>query len=106
MKTTATGSFTNPAKKHFADIFGDQGKVPVTTLLPCLQILHDEFEAPQPAFTLDLDRCNTEQRLKIAHLLAERFNIPPEKMLAEMDYHGVPILAEDFCVPIDMRLLL
>ena len=58
-------------------------------------------------YELALEQLSPEQRERLVHHLAERFEIPPAEVYVELRRHGyVPILAEDVSVSIDARCIL
>ncbi|MGB9181842.1 MAG: hypothetical protein WCB68_21610 [Pyrinomonadaceae bacterium] len=57
-------------------------------------------------YLLDLDALTEEQRERLVTHLSEKFKIGREELEREIAEKGVPILAEDVGVPIDMRLLM
>jgi hypothetical protein len=49
-------------------------------------------------YELDLEMITPEQRERLVAHLAQKFGIPADEVAAQLDQHGVPILADDCTV--------
>jgi hypothetical protein len=51
-------------------------------------------------YLLDLDLLTEEQRVKLVAHLSAKFGIPERRVAAELDTHGLPVLAQDCSVSV------
>lgn len=94
---TATISKESPRYAIWMQVYGSD-TVYIQSPIPYEAEIVDLGE--QSIYMLDLELLTSEQRERqIAHI-AERFELDPAEVEAELDEHGVPILAEDVTVTI------
>jgi len=80
--------------KHWQAVFGRLDNIPVTGWLPSRATLPG-FNRPQLVYMLDLTKCTEAELAHLVVNLAERFNLSPLVVQAELPRFGCPILADD-----------
>lgn len=100
----ATINPESPRAKAFQEIFGGR-TIPVLSPLPT-RAQGPDGEAQ--FYRLDVGKLTTEQRRRLVAHISAKWNISPAAVEASIDdpEHGVPILATDVIVPIDLRMVL
>lgn len=61
------------------------------------------FDEPQLIYEVDLQTLSDEQTERLIAHLAQKFAIPVEEVRAELETHGVPILARDCTIATPYR---
>lgn len=100
-RITATIRDSSPRAALWRQVFG-------TETLPIVSPVPKKAEGPDGSaefYQLDVAQLDTEQRSRLVSHLCERFKMTHQEVCHLIDdpNHGVPILAEDVIVPLDLR---
>lgn len=93
-----------PRAAAWREIFGSD-RAPI---LSPLTVRNMGPNGPAEFYRLDVGALRPEQRERLIAYLVARWKLDPRQIEVELDdpEHGVPILATEVFVPIDMRLLI
>lgn len=100
--THAHLSETSPRYEAWQRVFGStmvelEAPVPHLAELPGV--------GRRPIYKLKLSALRGDQRARLVDFLCERFQLPIDEVLVELEAHGCPILADDVSVSFDRRFL-
>lgn len=103
LKATGTISKDSPRYQEWLEVFGCET---VTLLAPVPHKALGPDGTMQRFYKIDLSSLTTEQRFRLLSHLSKKFNISQEVIAQNLDAVGLPILADDVVVPMDMRFFL
>ena len=100
------GHFTNSEKIRFWQSIFPDNHIPVTTMVPVVSMVHNDFPEPQSAYLLDWKRLDEDTRRQIARKIADTFGGQLDDVYLEIAQRGLPIREADLSVGIDIRFLI
>ena len=93
---------SSPRYADWVKVFGDN-RAPITSPMPHQASLPGIPNAL--VYWLDLKAITSEQRARLVAHISERFGIPPDEVERDLDRDGVPLMAADVHVSIDLRFI-
>ena len=90
----------SPRYADWIKVFG-VNRVQIRGALPQLANVCDQPDTE--IYLLDLNALTSEQRERLVSHLSQKFNLARRKVERDLKEKGMPILAEDVGVPIDLR---
>jgi len=93
----------SPRFEEWMEVFGGN-RVPVRNAVPKKTNLPGLGK--KEVYLLDVEALSAEQRSRLTEHLARKFNLPVDLVGNQIEQYGVPLLAEDVYVPMDLRFFL
>lgn len=92
-KAQTTATIHNPERRRFWMSVFYTDTVPIKSIIPGFADLPGHPDAQ--VYFLDLEAITPAERRRLVRHLANRFNLSPHYVAANLNKQGVPILAED-----------